>query len=447
MDSFKQSQESTPDRNVAVESIKLSELQLNPNLMGSLRQDIRQQIMNSPDHQSVKQSSELYSCIDDAVNEIMTSEQYNKERLSPKLETLFQQFSLIYQQTDIPKSLRTRRYICANGLVISPDHCTTTIRDGARLYSFVRAVDRALRLQKETVEGKLHIVYPACGPFAPLLLPLFSYYQSQGIYSADDISLSLIDIQEGAVRSLQALVKALNIEAFVTEVVCCNAVEYQAKQAVHMVVLEAIQHGFSREGHLQMAKHFATMLEPDGLFLPQEITVGAALTLGQREYVDQWHNEKNLIAQQQVQASIRRERIDLGTILRVDLAMLRSMEVQVQDEHTQLLKCASVTIPQLKNNSDKHILLIHSKVKVFEDEVINEYDSGITHPLPDLQVCINFVPRDSRPGDLLVSSGDKVLFYYCMNGLPGFLPLKIEPQEQENTFDKHDTIEKNMSHA
>ena len=64
---------------------------------------------------------------------------------------------------------------------------------------------------------------------------------------------------------------------------------------------------------------------------------------------------------------------------------------------------------------------------MYENEKIYEYDSGITHPLPEQQVCINFTPSESRDGDLLVKSGDDIKFYYRLNGLPGFLATWCEP--------------------
>ena len=67
------------------------------------------------------------------------------------------------------------------------------------------------------------------------------------------------------------------------------------------------------------------------------------------------------------------------------------------------------------------MLMICTHIKTYGDEVIGEYESGISHPLPDMHVCINFTPRDVKPGDLLVKTADKLKFYYRLNGLPGFL--------------------------
>ncbi len=434
MDRYKQRGDEVRNQNISDQvidqAIDLTSLQFDSNLMGSLRQQIRQQITAvSGGPPNKKKVNLLPDIVDDIVGEIISSPECNKALLAPLLVKLFEQCRAVYELADIPKPLRSRRYICATGLVISPDHCTETIKDTARIHAFIHGIDKALRQLHDRRSGKVHIVYPACGPFAPLLLPLLSYYKRNGVYASDDIGVSLIDIQEGATRSLQALVNALDLQDFIVDISCCNAMEYQSSLPVHMVVLEALQHGFSREGHLQLAKYFSDMLEPDGFFIPKEIVVSAALNVGQREYVDQWKKgDRDDEHKQESQIDIRRERTELGEILRVNLPMLRNMTVQIQDEHTQLLVCGAVTIPHIENNHDKQVLLICSKVRVFDEAVIDEYASGITHPLPDMQVCINFVPNDTRPDDLLVNSGDCIKFYYCMNGLPGFIPLKMEDE-------------------
>ena len=98
-----------------------------------------------------------------------------------------------------------------------------------------------------------------------------------------------------------------------------------------------------------------------------------------------------------------------------------NLKEHVLDENTTLIECGKVDIPLSLNRDDEQTLLILKQIQVFADEFIGEYDSGITHPLPDQQVCINFKPRDERAGDLLLESGDAIRFYYRQNGLPGFM--------------------------
>jgi len=387
------------------------------NLQGVLNDSIREKIgaLNK-----AKPQNNLAQSINSFVSQVLHSGLLDRAALSPALTTLYEQQLQIYRSANIPKKLRTRQYICASGLVLSPDHCVTTIRDTQRVGLFLRGVDGAIKkLKKHNSTKPIHIAYPACGPFAPLLLPLLAYYNNAGLYSAGDINVTFIDIQEGAVVGLDCLVNALGLQEYVKNIVCADACEYQPQDEIHLVVLEAMQHGFSREGHLRLAKHYANLLGDNGILLPKKIAVTASLTVAQSEYVDQWHTQDTALQQE-----LRQQRLELGDVLNVDLPFLRSMQEKQLDEYTQLVECATLTIPILDQGDNEKTLLFHTRVNVFDDDWLGEYESGITHPLPDAQVCVNFTPRDARLGDLLVNSGDRITFYYCMNGLPGFLAIK-----------------------
>lgn len=413
------------DYDFSDQELNWNSLNLDAYSQGSFRQSLRNSIVASLKEELPQQNIAATKAAS-VVDSVLRSSVCNVDDLKQSFEELHEAFMDVYEKAEIARQLRRRRYICATGLVISPDHCTDTIKDIRRIYAFIKGIDQAIRDQWDKSQNTIQIVYPACGPFAPLLLPLISFYQQHDLFSPEQIRITLIDMQEGAIQGLNALIKNLGITSYIENVVCGNAMEYQAPNQVDIVVLEALQHGFSREGHLCLAKHFADMLNDGGVFLPEQISISAALNVGQREYIDQWNPDSNQNEALEIQQKIRSERTQLGEILKVNLPMLKAMKITQQDEHSALYECGEVEIPDLPENAEKQVLLIQTDISVFGQWGIGEYDSGITHPLPDLKVCINFNPRTPEPDDLLVKSGDSLKFYYCMNGLPGFLPIRIE---------------------
>ncbi|NQZ11749.1 MAG: hypothetical protein HRT35_31750, partial [Algicola sp.] len=364
------------------------------------------------------------------VTEILGEQQVNPAVLTSKLSLLFDQLHQVYLQADIDPALRKRQFISAHGLVIPPDYCITSQKDTLRVHAFIRGAHQAIGELKNRYDECLHIVYPACGPFAPLLLPLIGYYKDSGLYDENDIRITLIDMQPGAVASLEAVVHEMGIAGYIEQILCGDGCDYQKSMPIHMVVLEAMQHGLSREGHLPLARHFAAMIEPDGVFLPQQVSLRAVLSVGQKEFVEQWRDKERQdkrgqedrgLCEADMRQDINDQRIDLGEILRLTPESLRTLKERELDEYTRLIECGTVTLPQASQIPQNPLLLICTQIKTYNDEYINEYDSGITHPLPDMQVCVNFVPHDAKPGDLLVNSGDKLKFFYRLNGLPGFL--------------------------
>lgn len=361
-----------------------------------------------------------------AVNEILNVKQLDRPTLDLKLQSLFNRLYEIYQHTEINHNDRTRQYISAQGLIMSPDHCVTTQKDSLRVRAFIRGLDQAISKLKSESDDCLHIAYPACGPFAPLLLPLIGYYKMQNMFNEKDLQISLIDIQPGATASLEAIIGELGINQYIREISCQDACSFQSDLPIDIVIIEAMQHGLSREAHLAIARHFASIMRENGIFLPQEITLRAVLGFGQREYVDQWSDNHEPACETLMLQEIIDERVELNEILRITPDSLRKMQDVCIDKYTRLLPCNEVLIPELNSHDASPLLLICTEIVTYGKERLGEYDSGITHPLPDTQVCINFKPSDAKPGDLLIKSGDKLKFYYRLNGLPGFMATIAE---------------------
>jgi len=347
------------------------------------------------------------------------------KEIQTELNGLYNGLKHIFDFAEVPVSIRKRQFLNKTGLAMSPQDAITTIKDVYRISGFMKCIDQAIEDLQHIFPEPLHIVYPACGPLAPLLMPLLAYYKNTGKYTEDEVQVTLIDVQEGAIMSLKKLFELAGLDVYLKGLVYGDAVDYAKKpnEKIHMVVLEAMQHGFSKEGQLAIAIHFAQLIEEKGIFLPEKIIIKAVLANGQREFNDQWEEHKYVQAALMNEEFLN-ERIKLGTILEVSLETIKNFDILTVDEYTRLIRCTSLKIPDIEKDRDKKIILFCSRLEIYGEETLDEYDSGITHPLPDLSICINFEPRDSKPEDLLVASGDTLEFYYRLNGLPGFLVTK-----------------------
>jgi len=363
------------------------------------------------------------SVIKDILNTKETIESYEQTKM--QLENLYDTLKGVFDYAKVPIELRDRQFLNKTGFAMSPANAITTLNDVFRISAFVRSIDKAIKDLREIYKNEtLHITYPACGPLAPLLIPLLAYYKNSNIYNGDDLKVTFIDIQEGAIISLIEILKITNLDIFVKDILLMDAVEYKSDEKIHLVVLEAMQHGFTKEGHLSISKHFASLLDANGIFLPEEVNINAVIAIGQNEYNEQW-KDKEFASFANRDEEIFNQRTLLGTILKVNLETLKNMKILELDENTRLIKCKTVTIPHFKDEDNRRIILFSTNITIYQDEVINEYDSGITHPLPNLDICINFIPKkDKKKTDLYVKSGDDITFYYKLVGLPGFLATK-----------------------
>lgn len=326
----------------------------------------------------------------------------------------------IYKQTELTEEEINTSYLNATGLVMAVKDAVHTVKDIYRVKAFLRGLDQALT--QATSQGKpdLHIVYPACGPFAPLALPLICYLNEK---KPDHVrlKLTLIDIQPGAIKVLRRVADSMSLSDDILEILCMDVMDYTPSRKIDVLVIEALQHGLTREGHVSFIQHLSQFLATDALLLPEEIKVNAILAVGQKEYCDQWRGQERSHSSF-VDTDIQNDRINLGTILTLNRETLMRLQRVPLGEGFDLLEAGQVLIPKDVSDIDQRILLLAVTAKVFGEEWVNEYDSGITHPRPDMSVCIDFKPRIPEADDLLVKSGDTLKFYYKLCGTPSFLP-------------------------
>ncbi|MFU2509525.1 hypothetical protein [Pseudoalteromonas sp. ASV78] len=330
-------------------------------------------------------------------------------------------------KAQLTEAQMTDQFINEHGLVMSVLNCTTTIKDVHRNSIFYKAVFELIGdlLQRSP---QINIAYPACGPFAPMLLPILLYMDQQHIISPKTVRVSLIDIQPGAIQSLKVLINELQLSAYFEGVYHADAVLFKGSQPFDIFIAEAFQHGFSKEAHLNICKNFARQLSNHGVMLPCKTKVNAALVKCQREFVEQWqqqpHNEKIKSAPN---SDILSERIELGNVLTLDRHTLLTLDIIKLGEQ-QVARCNTLAIPASTEDASKRVLVLYAEVMTYNEHWLTQYQSGITHPLPFLNVCIDFEPQSATADDLLLSSTDKITFYYKLTGLTGFLPTKAEQQ-------------------
>ncbi|MBB1396733.1 hypothetical protein [Pseudoalteromonas sp. SG44-8] len=317
----------------------------------------------------------------------------------------------------------TRQYVSASGLIMSPHNCKHTIKDVYRIKGYARGIDLAIQ-SKLKHASSITILYPACGPFAPLLLPLLSYYKDSQIFTSKQINVILVDVHPGAILSLQQLVKDLQLDDFILRIEAADATEYEPAESIDLLVLEAMQHGFTKEGQLSIAKHLVQFLTLDGWMIPQNISVRGEMVIGETEFNQQWKG-MDYSHSLNTNESAQNNRVELGEILSINKSTLLNMqELELQDG-VKVIPANQIMLPNDIQDMNKRILVIYAHINTFADEEVGQYDCGVTHPRPDMTFYIDTKPRDIEHTHFVANGGDTVQFYYQLTGLPGFIPAKV----------------------
>ena len=340
--------------------------------------------------------------------------------------TLVQAFQSMYgnacQSLSLAKLTQeelTRQYISTSGLVMSPLNCKHTIKDVYRIKGFACGTNKAIQHMLAN-KSQVKVLYPACGPFAPLLLPLLAHYKQSDRISAEQLQVTLVDIHPGAIKALNQLIADLDIADYIEALVEEDATQFSPTQTFDLLILEAMQHGFSREGFLSIAKHLVQYLHIQGEMIPNQVSVRAMMVIGETEFNQQWEKAEYAHSNH-CQPEAIDDRIDLGEILNVNKAMLLKSEIFELDGGIKMLQGNTVELPKDVPDMAKRILAIYSHIDTYGDAMVGQYDSGITHPKPDMTFYVDAKPKAVEHHYFEARGGDKVSFYYQLTGLPGFV--------------------------
>lgn len=313
----------------------------------------------------------------------------------------------------------TRQYISTSGLVMSPLNCKHTIKDVYRIKGFACGTNKAIQ-QMLANKPQVKVLYPACGPFAPLLLPLLAHYKQSDRISAEQLQVTLVDIHPGAIKALNQLIADLDIADYIEALVEEDATQFSPTQTFDLLILEAMQHGFSREGFLSIAKHLVQYLHIQGEMIPNQVSVRAMMVIGETEFNQQWEKAEYAHSNH-CQPEAIDDRIDLGEILNVNKAMLLRSEIFELDGGIKMLQGNTIELPKDVPDMAKRILAIYSHIDTYGDAMVGQYDSGITHPKPDMTFYVDAKPKAVEHNYFEAKGGGKVSFYYQLTGLPGFV--------------------------
>lgn len=271
----------------------------------------------------------------------------------------------------------------ANGKAISPKEAAMCLLDFARTAKFLRGIKIAIfearnRFPNQTLE----ILYAGCGPFATLAIPLATQF------AADKIQFTLLDIHERSLQSARRIFRRFGLENHVRDYVQTDAATYVHQNPPHIIVVETMQRALEKEPQVAVTFNLVKQLRPNGIFIPEHITVEAFLYDPRTEFS---------VSLDESSLEYERKRIFLGRIFE-----LPGKSLAVGNPS---FPAVSIEIPKQENFE----LMLSTTVKIYDSFVLEEYDSAITYPL----FLKNF--------DLKKPENSRVKFIYRLGNNPGFL--------------------------
>jgi len=276
--------------------------------------------------------------------------------------------NLFLQLVDITKLVEQDKLqqFGLSGLLLPSKDAAACLVGLARTQAYWRAVLNAVAWQKSLKAKLIRIIYPGCGPFASLLLPLLV-----GL-GGEELEITLIDIDDESIHYLNTLLQALNITSSKVQVFHQDILSFETAGKFDIMVSECMLPSLQYEGHVAITRHLIQYLTKQGTLIPECIEVNL-------QYVDMESEIEFIESYRTLGKGIE---LQLLKPFRHHIATLLVLGRDIRTKYkceNDCLKLTPVCLPA--KASSKPNLMYTTKIKLLNDICLEEYQTGLTSPI------------------------------------------------------------------
>ncbi|NVK66816.1 MAG: hypothetical protein HWE22_19645 [Flavobacteriales bacterium] len=282
------------------------------------------------------------------------------------------------------------------GIAIGLNWAASCLDDHIRTLKFIRGTKNAINQKLEEGIQPVRLVYAGTGPFATLIFPLLDQF------SSEELQVTLIEINPNSAKNVKHLVESLGFERHVEGVFVADATSVllplpntrKSKKTNYDILLsETMQHALQAELQVVICANLLSQMPTEALLIPQSIDLD--------------------LIRMQLEAGNFRSVERIGELMWVDADFLRrEFPVDTSWQFKKQFDLSKVSF------EPEEFLGISTSIRVFEDEIIHENESGLT--VPKMLISMEDVQEE------------KLEFTYKIDPDPGFVYKKLEGSFESN---------------
>lgn len=234
------------------------------------------------------------------------------------------------------------------GKAISPSAAAHCLLEMKRTAIFLRGIKKAIDLKIKNSSSIVNILYAGCGPYATLITPLLT------LYNTENIKVTLLDINQTSLKASKNLINELGLKYFIDEYILADASVYKIDKDYDILISETMQSCLHNEPQVSIMQNIIPQMKEDAIFIPQRITIDAYL-----KNPGKWDDNK-------------------GRWVDIRSKFLSKL-FSVDQENLDITKYRNTVI--IPDNLNGYIeLMLHTSIIIFKDEILGMNDCSLNLP-------------------------------------------------------------------